>query len=104
MKCTKRLKGIITSDPALKYLDITKPFILNTDASNEGIGCILSQLDDEGNEHPFALASRILNAAENKYSTTEKKFLAIMWGSKILRPFYGVENIQFTQITNDWKR
>jgi hypothetical protein len=37
------LKDILTSEPLLQYPDVTKPFILTTDASNEALGAILSQ-------------------------------------------------------------
>ncbi|XP_033229779.1 uncharacterized protein LOC117181328 [Belonocnema kinseyi] len=77
-----KLKNLLTSCPILKHLDLKKPFILCTDASNEGLGVVLSQLDDEGKEHPVSFASRSLNPAERNYSTTEKEMLAIVWGIK----------------------
>jgi hypothetical protein len=39
----QKLKGKLVSKPILKYPDFSKEFILTTDASNEGIGAILSQ-------------------------------------------------------------
>ena len=42
------------------FPDFTKPFLLDTDASNTGISGVLSQLDDEGKEHVIAFASRTL--------------------------------------------
>jgi hypothetical protein len=36
------LKGILTSEPLLQYPDVTKPFTLTTNASNEALGAILS--------------------------------------------------------------
>ena len=44
----------------LKVADPSKPFVLQTDASEVGLGAILSQKDDDGNEHPVAYASQKL--------------------------------------------
>ena len=54
-----------------------KEFILQTDASERGIGAVLSQCDENGTEHPVAFYSRKLLPREVKYSTIEKECLAI---------------------------
>ena len=41
-------------------------FILHVDASDFGVGAILSQLDEEGLEHPVVFASRKLQPREMK--------------------------------------
>jgi hypothetical protein len=63
-----------------------KLFILQVDASDFGVGAILSQLDEE-QEHPvaFAFASRKLQPREMKLSTTEKECLAIVWAVETFR-------------------
>lgn len=83
-------KKLLTEAPILQYPDFTKPFIVTTDASNEAISGILSQ-GVIGQDHPIAYASRTLNDAERKYSTTERELLAVVWSvSKIFRPYlYG---------------
>ena len=45
------LRHLLSSPLILSYPDFTKPFILDTDASNDGIGGVLSQLDKDGREH-----------------------------------------------------
>ena len=45
-----KLREHLCSAPVLAFPDFQKPFILDTDASNTGIGGVLSQLDDEGRE------------------------------------------------------
>ena len=50
----KSLKGCLCSDPVLRSPNFEKQFILQTDASNRGIGAVLSQCDEEGQEHPVA--------------------------------------------------
>ena len=78
------LKDLLTSEPLLQYPDFTKSFVLTADASNEGLGVILSQ-GPIGQDLPISYGSRTLVSAEKNYSVTEKKLLAIVWGSKQFR-------------------
>lgn len=83
------LKAKLTSRPILQYPDFNKEFILTTDASNQGLGAVLSQ-GEIGKDLPIAYASRNLNKAEKNYTTSEKELLAIVWGVKHFRPYlYG---------------
>ena len=85
----QKLKDKLVSKPILQYPDFTKDFILTTDASNEGLGAILSQ-GEIGKDLPISFASRNLNKAERNYSTSEKELLAIVWVVKHFRPYlYG---------------
>ena len=49
--------------------DFTKEFLLQTDASDEGVGAVLSQLDEEGADHPVAYHSKNLLTNEQKCTT-----------------------------------
>ena len=71
------LKQLLTSAPVLSYPDFSKPFILDTDASNVGIGAVLSQ-NHNGREHVVAYASKFLTKAERNYSVTCRELLAIV--------------------------
>lgn len=85
----EKLKQLLSSEPILQYPDFNKEFLLTTDASDEGIGAVLSQ-GVIGNDLPIAYASRTLNKAERNYNTTEKELLAIVWATKHFRPYlYG---------------
>ena len=52
-------------------------FVLDTDVSNEGIGAVLSQVED-GKETVIAYASRVLSKAERAYCVTRRKLLAVV--------------------------
>ena len=83
------LKGKLMLAPILKYPDFAQPFILTTDASEEGLGAVLSQ-GEISRDLPVAFASRTLSKAERSYSTTEKELLAVVWGMRYFRPYlYG---------------
>jgi hypothetical protein len=85
----QHLTAKLTSQPILQYPYFTKEFILTTNASNLGLGAVLSQ-GDIGKDLPIAYASRNLNSAERNYTTSEKELLAIVWGVKHFRPYlYG---------------
>ena len=63
----------------LRLPEVSKPFILQTDASSEGIGAIL--LQEEGQiKHPVAFASKKLVPREKNYSAIEREALPIVWG------------------------
>ena len=59
----------------MAYPNNKDPFILDTDASDFGIGAVLSQVQD-GEEKVLAYASRALGKAERNYCVTRKELLA----------------------------
>jgi hypothetical protein len=75
----KQLKEALSKTPILKLPDLKKEFIIQTDASGKGIGCVLIQ-QYGGINHPIAYASRKLLERERRYSVEERECLAIMWG------------------------
>ena len=50
--------ALTSSDVLLQFPDMFKPFELSTDASDTGIGCILSQRDGLGRDQPVSFASK----------------------------------------------
>ena len=81
------LKRCLTSSPVLRNPDFSKTFVLQTDASNVGIGSVLSQVDDSGEEHPVAYASRKLLPRETRYAAVEKECLAVVEGIRSFRAY-----------------
>ena len=78
----QQAKDALQSDPVLVHYDSKKKLILACDASEYGIGAVLSHVFDNGDEKPIAYASRTLNAAERRYSQLEREGLAIVFGVK----------------------
>ena len=73
-----KIKAILTNHPVLKSPNFNKPFILNVDASDIGVGAILEQEDERGVKHPIAYFSKKLNGCQKKYSTIEKETLGLI--------------------------
>ena len=86
-KAFEELKKQLCSDPVLKSPDFSKAFILQTDASNRGVGAVLSQIDDDGEEHPVAYFSRKLLERGEKYCIIEKECLAIKLAIQAFRVY-----------------
>ena len=80
------LKRRLVSAPILALPDWSKPFLLDTDASDTGIGAVLSQIDGE-KEHVIAYASRILTKAERNYCVTKRELLAVVTFLQHFRPY-----------------
>lgn len=75
------LKHALTTAPVLGFADFTKPFILETDASHQGLGALLLQ-EQEGKTRVIAYASRSLRGPEKKrtaYSSMKLELLAVKW-------------------------
>jgi len=83
----QRLKTLISSAPVLKNPRFDIEFIVQRDASDVGVGAVLSQSDDDGVEKPVAFASQSLSARERNYSTTEKEAYAIVYALRHFRVY-----------------
>ena len=75
----QELKMKCLTAPVLAFADFKKPFLLETDASIEGLGAVLSQEQDDGRYHPVAYASRGLKGGKLKYHSSKLEFLALKW-------------------------
>ena len=73
------LKGKVQSVLVLVFPDFEKPFLLETDASKEGLGAVLSQKQSNRPYHPVAFGSHSLTPAEKNYHSSKLEFLALKW-------------------------
>lgn len=92
------LKQKLCSTPILAYpiFDPTCPFSLKTDASDVGLGAIVTQMQC-GAERVIAYGSRKLNPAEKNYSVSEREALAVVWGMSHFRQYlYGQKFLVLT--------
>ena len=72
----------------LAFPKFDREFTLYTDASDVGLGVVLSQRDDDGLERVVAYGSRSLTSRERNYATTEKEALAIYYGTQHFRLYH----------------
>ena len=74
-----RLKAACLQAPILSFPDFNKPFLLEADASGRGLGAVLSQKQANGQYHPIAYASHVMNETEQRYHSNKQEFLALRW-------------------------
>ena len=91
------LKRALCSKPVLTAPDFSREFVVQADASEVGLGAVLSQVK-EGEEHPVLYLSRKLLPREKNYATVEKECLAIKWALETLK--YHLLGRRFTLVTD----
>jgi len=73
----EELKRRFTTAPILSHFYPGRKTVVETDASDFALGCVLSQYQGR-RFHPVAFHSRKLNSAERNYEIHDKELLAIM--------------------------
>jgi hypothetical protein len=101
-----KLKTELCTAPVLAFPVPGAMYILDTDASDRGIGAVLSQLvpvkSEDGavqkyEEKVLAYASKSLSKHERNYGVTRREMLALVWFVRYFRPYlYGREFIART--------
>lgn len=77
-KCIfEKLKTLLCSSPILGYPKSEGHYILDTDASDVGVGAVLSQVQGK-EERILAYASKKLDIHQTRYSTTRKELIAVV--------------------------
>ncbi|KAL6737984.1 hypothetical protein Aduo_011585 [Ancylostoma duodenale] len=94
----QELKRRMATTPVLAQPDFqaaregTRPFVIHTDASGQGIGAVLSQEGKDGYLHPIYFASKRLSKAERNYHITDTEALAVVFALRKFHFFvYGTE-------------
>jgi len=72
------VKSLLTNAPVLMAPDFQKPFKLYCDASDVGVGAVLTQEASDGLEHPISYYSKKLDKAQKNYATVEKEALSLL--------------------------
>ena len=94
----KRAKEQLSQAPVLVHYDPSQPIRVAGDASNYGVGAILSHIIPDGMEHPIAFASLTLQPSERNYAQVEKDALSLVFGiQKFHKYIYGRK---FTLVTD----
>lgn len=94
------LKHAMTNTPVLGFADFSLPFVVETDASNDGLGAVLSQVQN-GKSKVIAYVSRGLRGGEknmNNYSSKKLELLALKWvvAEKLRDYLYGAHFTVYT--------
>ncbi|GFT64034.1 retrovirus-related Pol polyprotein from transposon 297 [Trichonephila clavipes] len=80
----RELKGKLIDKPVLYAPNFEREFIVQTDASNAGMGAVLTQLNEQGKEHPILYLSKKFLEVAKRYCTTEKECASIVFAIKML--------------------
>ena len=84
VKSFENLKQLLMSPTLLAYPMFDKdeqPFIVDTDYSHEGIGAVLSQVQN-GVERPISFNARRLKSSESQYASHKGELLALIFAIK----------------------
>ena len=80
------LKQKLSTAPVLSLPRDDTPLVLDTDASDTGVGAVLSVLLN-GQERPIAYASRTYSQSESRYCITRRELLGLIFGLKKFREY-----------------
>ncbi|GFX59130.1 retrovirus-related Pol polyprotein from transposon 412 [Trichonephila clavipes] len=94
----RELKGKLIDKPVLYAPNFEREFIVQTDASNAGMGAVLTQLTEQGEEHPILYLSKKFSEVEKSYCTTEKECASIVFAIKRLH--YYLDGNSFLVMTD----
>ena len=93
----KLVKVKLSTAPLLTHFDLSRPIVVHCDASQYGLGVVLSHVMEDGSEKPVSYGSRTLTLAERNYATVEKEGLALVYAVKKFHQYlFGNRFIMYT--------
>ncbi|KAI2642467.1 Transposon Tf2-6 polyprotein [Labeo rohita] len=75
----KKLCHLFTTAPVLIHPNPAKSFVVEVDASDVGVGAVLSQRGPDEKLHPCSFFSRKFNPTQQRYGVGDRELLAIKW-------------------------
>jgi len=86
------MKAAFSSRTILQSPDFTKKFLLQTDTSDRGVGGVLIQCDEKGQDRPVAYLSCKLLPQVQQYATIKKECLAIKLATETFHTYLMGQN------------
>lgn len=97
-KALEAAKTAFKQHEPLSRPDPLLTFVLQTDASVQGMGAVLMQQEPTGRRRIIAYASAKFSSTEAAYHCNEQECLAVVWAITHLRPY--LENQRFVLRTD----
>ena len=92
------LKARLMNPPILAHPNVNQPYTVTADASSYGVGAILSQKNEKGEEHVISYYSKKLSPTQRNYSATDLELLACSLAIDQFRPY--LFGRKFTLVTD----
>lgn len=92
----RKVKEALVSALILCSPDLSNKFCIQCDASSIRLGCVLIQ-EQDGVEKAIAFASLTLSKTERRYSVSDQKCVAVVFGIEKFRPC--IEGVKSPSIT-----
>jgi hypothetical protein len=83
----QKVKELLLSPPVLAHYNPQRPTVIAADASNNGIGAVMWQIQPDGSRRPVCFISRSLSDTEKNYAVIEKEALAVTWACERLTEY-----------------
>ena len=87
-KAFRLLKQLMIEAPVLAFPDMSKPFLLQSDASKVGAGAVLYQIGADEMRCVVSYASWLFSDTQRRYNTTEREMLGLILAVRKWKPFF----------------
>ena len=81
------IKKALAEPPMLAYPEFEKPFHVHVDASKNGLGTILTQLDENEHHRVITFASASLKVAQKKMTASVLECIGVVWAVTYFRQY-----------------